>query len=208
MVRAKVGFALLALLLPLLLNATHFIKNDLLNTKASKLVEDIGDELYEKTAISAYAIVTNEVFAEKFNFVEYVTKQESKLKKPYVVLIFAPNAIITTKSKESGRVGLVSSSKEIQALYDSQTIKDYAIKVVASKDGNSNQDKYTIGVVQSYSELADQLAQSKGIKLTKTLPNETHTVVRILEIIVFLGSLLVVWIYYIRPILEKRKNGN
>jgi hypothetical protein len=207
MTRAKVGFALLAFLLPLLLNATHFIKNDLLNDKASKLIEDMGDELYEKTDFNTYAIVTNEAFPEKFNLVEYVKKQESKLGKPYVVLIFAPNAVITATAEQSGRVGLVPSSKDVGALYDSVVVKDYAIAVVASKDGNSDQDKYNIGVVQSYSELADQLAQSKGIKLTKTLPNETHTVVGILEIIVLIGSLFVVWIYYIRPILEKRKNG-
>jgi len=207
MTRAKVGFTLLAFLLPILLNATHFIKNDLLNEKASRVVEDIGDELLEKTGFNTYAIVTNEEFPEKFNFVEYVKKQEGKFGKPYVVLIFAPNAVITKASKEQGRVGLIPSSKEVGLLYDGEDVKDYAISVVASKDSNTKQDKYTIGVVQSYSELADQLAKSKGIKLTKTIPNDTHTVVSILEVIVIIGSLFVLWIYYIRPLMEKRKNG-
>ncbi len=208
MTRARVGFALLALFLPLLLNATHLIKNDLLNEKATKIVDDIGDELYAKTGFNTYAIVTNEEFPEKFNFVEYVRKQESRFGKPYVVLIFAPNAVITTATEYRGRVGLVASSEDIKGLYDSSKVKNFAIDVVAGKDGNTPKDKYNIGVVQSYSELADQLAQSKGIKLTKTLPNETQTIVGILQIIVFIGAFLVAWIYYIRPLLEKRKNGN
>jgi len=205
--KAKVGLLLLAFLLPLLLNSTNFIKNDLLTPKASKIVEDIGDELTSKTGIHTYVIATNRAFPERFNLVEYIMDMDKQLSKPFVVLVFAPNAIITKKSGERGRVGLIPSSKDIALLYDSSTVKDYAIGVVASKDKNSNEDKYNIGVVQSYSELADQIANSKGIKMTKTIPNETHIIVNILKYIVFAGSILLLWIFFIRPIVEKVKNG-
>ena len=207
MEKAKVGLSLLAFLLPLLLNSTNFIKNDLLTPKASKIVEDIGNELTSKTGIYSYVIATNRVFPERFNLVEYVMDMDKQLSKPFVVLVFAPNAIITNKSGERGRVGLISSSKDIASLYDSATVKDYAIGVVASKDKNSKEDKYNIGIVQSYSELADQIAYSKDIKMTKTIPNETHTVVTILKYIVLIGTVLLVWIFFIRPRIEKAKNG-
>jgi hypothetical protein len=207
MMQAKVGFALLALLLPLLLNATNFIKNDLLTANASKIIEDIGDELSLKTGIHIYADVTNEAFPEKFNLVEYSKKYDSQLSKPYVILIFAPNAVITEKSKQSGRVGLIPSSEDLKAMYNSSRVKDFAIDVVATKDSNSKQDKYNIGVVQSYSELADNIAEFKNVKMTKTIPNETQFVVGILKYIVIFGSLFVLWIFLLRPLLERIKNG-
>jgi len=198
MLKAREGLALLAFLLPLLLNSTNFIKNDLLTPKASQIVEDIGDELSSKTGIYAYVIATNRVFPERFNLVEYVMGMDKQLSRPFVVLVFAPNAVITEKSGQRGRVGLIASSKEIASLYDSSTVKDYAIGVVASKDKNSKEDKYNIGVVQSYSELADQIANSKDIKMSRTIPNETHTVVTILKYIVLLGTVIILWIFFIR----------
>jgi len=207
MKKAKVGLRLLAFLLPLLLNSTNFIKNDLLTPKASKIIEDIGDELTSKTGIYSYVIATNRVFPERFNLVEYIRNMDKQLSKPFVVLVFAPNAIITNKSGERGRVGLIPSSKDIASLYDSSSVKDYAIDVVASRDKNSKEDKYNIGVVQSYSELADQIANAKGIEMTKTIPNDTHTIVTILKYIVLTGTMLLLWIFFIRPRIKKVKNG-
>ena len=205
--QARVGLSLLALLLPLLLSASHFIQNDLINTKASKIIEEIGDELSSKTGINAYVIATNEHFPEGFNLVTYSEKFESNISKPYVILIFAPNAVITTKSEETGRVGLITSSMELKSLYDGGDVKDATIDVVAAKDKNSKQDKYNIGVVQGYSELADQIADTKGVKMTNTIPNETRTIVSILKVLVIFGSMLVLWIFLIRPIYMRIKNG-
>ncbi len=205
--QTRVGFALLALLLPLLLNASHFIQNDLINSEASKIIEDIGDELSDKTGINAYVVATNENFPEKFNLVASSEKFESNISKPYVILIFAPNALITAKLKERGRVGLISSSLETKELYDGGDVKDATIDVVAVKDKNTKQDKYNIGVVQGYSELADQIANSKGVEMTKTIPNDTRIIIIVLKFLVFLGSSLVLWIFILRPIIVRIKNG-
>ena len=118
MFKVQVRFALLALLLPLLLNATHILKNDLLNLEASKLIEEMGNELVSKTGINGYVIASNENFVEKFNLVEYSKKYEVNASKPYVMLIFAPNAVITAKVETTGRVALIPSSKDLIALYD------------------------------------------------------------------------------------------
>ena len=207
MKQARVGFALLAMLLPLLLNASHFIKNDLINPEASKIIEDIGDELSSKTGIFAYVIATNDNLPVGFNMVAYSKKLDGNISKPYVLLIFAPNAMITAKSEDRGRVGLIPSSDEIRALYDVGDVKDATIDVVAAKDSNTKQDKYNIGVVQGYSELADQIADARGVEMTKTIPNETRTIVSILQVLVIFGSILVLWIFMIRPIVMRIKHG-
>ena len=207
MKQAKVGISLLAVLLPLLLNASHFIKNDLITSKAATKIEEIGDELSSKTGVNIYVIATNEHFPEGFNLVAHSKKYESNISKPYILLVFAPNALITAKSQETGRVGIIPSSRELSSLYDKGSVVDATIDVVAAKDKNSKRDKYNIGVVQGYSELADQIADARGVEMTKTIPNETRNIIGILKYLVILGSILVLWILVIRPIVMRIKHG-
>jgi hypothetical protein len=207
MFKVQVRFTLLALLLPLLLNAAHILKDDILKPEASKLIEEMADELLSKTGINGYVIATNENFPERFNLVTYSKKYEEKLSKPYVMLIFAPNAVITTKSGEKGRVALIPSSKEIATLYDKSDVMDATIDVIAAKDKNTKEDKFNIGVVQGFSELADQIASSKNVEMTTTLPNETRIIINILRVIVIAGGLLVFWMFIFRPLYMRIKNG-
>jgi len=207
MFKVQVRFALLALLLPLLLNATYILKDDILKPEASKLIEEMADELLLKTGINGYLVATNENFPERFNLVTYSKKYEANLSKPYIMLIFAPNAVITTKSGEKGRVALIPSSKDLTSLYDKSDVMDATIDVIAAKDKNTIEDKHNIGVVQGFSELADQIASSKNVEMTTTLPNETRVVISVLKVIVMIGALLVFWIFVFRPIVMRIKNG-
>ncbi len=207
MFKVQVRFALLALLLPLLLNATCILKDDILNPKASKLIEKMADELISKTGINGYVVATNENFPEGFNLVEYSKKYETNVSKPYVMLIFAPNSIITTKSQAKGRVAFIPSSEKLRDLYDKSDVMDATIDVVAVKDKNTKEDKFNIGVVQGFSELADQIASSKDVEMTTTLPNETKIIVSVLRVIVLFGAVLVFWMFLLRPLYMRIKNG-
>jgi len=207
MFKVQARITLLALLLPLLLNATHILKDELLKPEASKLIEKMGNELFSKTGINGYIIATNEKFPEKFNLVLNSKKYEDNLSKPYVILIFAPNAIITKESGQKGRVGLIPSSKSLIDLYNRSDVIDATVDVVASKDKNSNEDKFNIGIVQGFSELADQIANSKNVKLETTIPNDTRTIIGYVKILVYIGALLVFWIFILRPILVRIQNG-
>ena len=205
--KVKAGFTLLALLLPLLLSATHLLKNDLLNIKASKLIEEMGNELFLKTGVNAYVIATNEHFPQKYNLVAYSKKYDTNMSKPYVLFIFAPYATIIKDADTRGRVGIIPSSKEVKNLYHYDDVRDAAIDVVAVKDGNTDEDKFNVGIVQGYSELADNIAASKGIKLEKTIPNDTAAVLNILRVLVYFGSIIVLWIFIVRPLVIRIKHG-
>jgi len=207
MFKVKVRFALLALLLPFLLHATHILKNDLLRPEASKLIEKMGDELFVKVGISGYVVATNENFPEKFNLVKYSEKYEVNMSKPYVMLIFAPNAIITKLSEQKGRVALIPSNQNLVSLYNKSDVMDATLDVVAVNDKNTKEDKFNVGIVQGFSELADQIAQSKNVELTTTLPNETRTIIGYLKILVYIGALFVLWVFILRPIVMRIKNG-
>ncbi|MBD3797970.1 MAG: hypothetical protein IE887_09610 [Campylobacterales bacterium] len=207
MSKVQVRVTLLALLLPLLLNATHILHNNILKPQVSKMIEEMGDELVTKTGINAYVVATNEPFPERYNLVEYSKKYESNMSKPYILFIFAPYAVITEESGQKGRIGFITSSDEVKKLYDYEEVRDAAIDVLAVKDKNSDEDKHNIGVVQGYSVLADQIAASKGVKMTTTIPDDTSFVINILKIFVYTGSIFVFWIFLLRPLIKRIRNG-
>jgi len=207
MSKALVRATLLALFLPLLLNATHILKNDLLKIEAVQLIENMGTELREKTGVNAYLIATNEHFPERYNLVAHIKKYEAKLSKPYVLFLFAPYATITKKSEARGRIGIIPSSKTVRAMYNYDDVRDAGINIVAIKDSNTPEDKYNIGILQAYSELADNIATSKDITLENTIPDDMGTIVMILRILIYSGTLILFWIFVLRPFYMRRKYG-
>jgi len=81
------------------------------------------------------------------------------------------------------------------------------LDVVTVKDSNSEEDKHNIGVLQAFSELADNIAEAKSVQMTTTIPNETRTMVWVLRIIIYIGSILVLWLFILRPIYTRIKYG-
>jgi len=199
MIKTVAGFTLLVLVASSSLIASPFIKDELLKPKAKELIISIADELKQKTGVNGYVIATNDALPRGASMVEYAKRFEENLSKPYIIFIFAPN---------NQRVGIIPSSEELRGLYNEADVKDAAIGVVRDKyDGNSNEDKYNIAIVQAFSVLAENVADAKGISLSKTLPNDTHWVVNILRVIIYAGAALVFWIFVIRPMLARRRDG-
>ena len=209
--KAKVRASLLAVLalwmLPLLLNATQLLRNDLLKLEAVQLINNMGEELQSKTGVNAYVIATNEHFPERFNLVEHSKQYEAKLSKPYVLFIFAPYATITKRSEARGRVGIIPSSESVKAMYNYDDVRDAGINIVAIKDSNTDEDKFNIGILQAYSVLADNIAASKGIKLEKTIPDEMGTMVTILRILIYVGTAILLWIFVFRSLWIRMRDG-
>ena len=209
--KAKVRASLLAMLalwmLPLLLNATQLLRNDLLKLEAVQLIDTMGEELQVKTGVNAYVIATNEHFPQSYNLVEHSKQYEAKLSRPYVLFIFAPYATITKKSEARGRVGIIPSSPSVKALYNYNDVRDAGINIVAIKDSNTEEDKFNIGVLQAYSVLADNIASSKGVKLEKTIPDEMGTMVTILRILVYTGTAILLWIFVFRSLWIRMRHG-
>ena len=207
MSKAKVRATLLALFLPLLLNATHILKNDLLKLEAVQLIEKMGTELRDKTGVHAYLIATNEHFPERYNLVAHVKKYEENISKPYVLFVFAPYATITKKSEARGRIGIIPSSDSVRDMYNYDDVRDAGINIVAIKDSNTPEDKYNIGILQAYSELADNIAAAKNVTLENTIDDEMGTMVMILRILVYTGTFVLLWIFVLRPFYMRLKHG-
>jgi len=193
--RVKVGLGLLLLLLSFnFLNAKSLFNDHLVSPKAADVIEKIGSEFRDKTSINEYLITTNDKIPRGVSVYDYIKKYS--ISKPYVGIVFAPN---------SKRIHVVSSDKELLKKLDKGKILDYAIKVIASKDSNSIQSKFDVGLVQAFSELADQVANTKGIKLKNTIKAGGRWVLKIVNTLIIVGSLIVIWIYFIAPYFRKKR---
>jgi hypothetical protein len=192
---AKARITLLMLLFTLSLNAKFLFNDHLISPKAADFIEQIGNELYSQTKINAYVIATNDKLKRGVSVYEYLKKYKGSISKPFAAIVFAPN---------SQRLHLITSNKELLIGLDKDKILDYAIKIIASKDSNSLQSKYDTGIVQAYSELADEIATIKNVKLTKTIKNGGKVVLNIINTLIILGSIIVIWIFFIYPLFKKR----
>ena len=205
--KQQIRAILLALFVPLLLNSSSYLLTDeILKPGASELINKIGNELSKKTGINAYVLATKESFPVGFNLVEYSKKYEQKMNKPYVLFIFAPHAKITKNSTTTGRVGIIPSSNELRKLYDYEDVRDAGIDIISVKDSNTKEDKHNVGIVQAFSELADNIANSKNVEMTTTIPNDTLYLIWVLKILVYSGSIVILWIFLIRPKLQRGKH--
>jgi len=198
MIKTYARLALLVLVFSSSLFASPIIKDELLKPKAKEKIIVMADELKQKTGISGYLIATNDALPRGTSIVDYAKKFEANLNKPYIIFIFAPH---------NQRIGIIPSSPELSDLYNEADVKDTAIDVVRDEyDGNSVEDKYNVAVVQAFSELADQVAKSKGVQLTTTIPNETQWIVNFLRVFIYAGAIAVFWIFIGRPILRRMKS--
>ena len=196
--RQIAGVTLLMLLLTFSLSAHYLINDHLISPKAGDVIEKIGAELQQKTGIHAYVIASNDRLEKRANLYEYVKKYEKHLSKPWVAILFLPN---------NKRLGILVSDPDLKKAYKDSQVKRYAIDILGSADSNSMQSKYDVAMVQAYSELADELAASKGVKLTQTIKNEGQWLIKIITWLVYLGAVLVFWGYFGRPIYMRIRHG-
>ncbi len=206
MLHALARAALLACLLSLATSA-HFIVNDYLITpKAVLAIDKISNELSKKTNIHEYAIATTKKLKQGTNLYKFISSYESNLSKPYVVLIFAPNAVIKDSMSQTGRVGIIPSSKALK-VYDSRKVLDNFGDFIGSIDSNSLQSKYDVAIFQAYSELADELAASKKVTLQSTPKKKYGWIPKILLWIVLLGTVALIWVYLVIPFYRRIRYG-
>jgi len=167
----------------------------------------MSSELTQKTGITAYAIATTQKLKEGANLYAYAREYESNTSKPFVIMIFAPNAIIKNSIAQTGRLGLIPSSKALKNAYDHGEILHYFDAFIGSKDSNSLQSKYDVAMLQAYSELADELAVSKGVTLESTFKDSSSWIVTLFSWVVRIGAVLLFWVYFGRPLYRRMRYG-
>lgn len=168
-------------------------------------INEIGNELKNKTRISIYVHVknnfgmkTNITTKEKIAFIkEYEQRLVQNLEKPYVVLTF---------SLDQTHVNLLRSKDLLKALDKDDILDSYVIPLLASKDKNSTLAKVSAAVLNGYDEIAAQIVSFKGIeKLDSALGDSGRTFSAIWRVLMYSLVLFGIIAYTIIVLRSKKK---
>ncbi len=158
------------LLFATILNANSLvIDNAILTEKTVAKIEEIGSEVQKELNISIYISVINKL--PEISIVEYEENLAKNLKEPFILLAF---------SKIDKKVDIINS-ESLNSLFNKDSIlSDFIIPILVSKSEDENQ-KISAALLNGYAEIADQLAQTKNIKLNSSIGSEgriSHKIVQ------------------------------
>lgn len=204
MKKMVVLIALPFLLMTEIFASTFVLNNDsLIDERAVKKIEDIGNEAQAKLGVNIYVYAKKSLgLPENTNTkdkIEFIKKEESeivkKLIKPYVLL---------TMAVDDTHVNLIVSSRLKEIIKKDEILDDYVIPLLASKDKNTLFAKVSASVLNGYAAIADIIAEEKKIKLTTSIGSSGKVAGSIWK--VFMYTLVVAGLLlYIFAILKRRK---
>ena len=169
----------------------NFVINDdgILSQKVSQKLNEIGDELYQKSGINLV------VGVYKDGELGMLFKEQN-LSSPFVFL-----ALIKDKQKveifsDTNTSKLFNKEQILSVSPESGTI----IPILVSKNGK---DVYNAAILNGYADIAEQIAEGLNLKLESGIGNSNKTTLNFLRIFIYgLIAFFVLIIFY-----KKVKNG-
>lgn len=175
-----VFYALILFITPIFADKIVLANENILSPKVAEKISTIGEELREKTGIYAgVAIFENlgdKSINEKFS--------ELNLKPPYAFLLL---------TKLEHKVEIFADEATMKLFDKEQILSPYPSKgsilpILASKKGK---DIYNASMLNGYADMAEQIADSKGIKLQNAIGSSNKITLDILRLGIY-GSIIFV----------------
>lgn len=167
------------------IHASFILENDdLLPQKSIDKMNEMANELKDKTGISVYAIAKKSL--DEKSILEYGEEYSKKLTGTYALFIFA----------ESEKKVNILSSTDLNSKFDEDEIlDDYVIPILVSKD--KTHLKYTAAIFNGYAELTDQLAKSNNLTLKSSIGDSGKEVYNIVNYVFWtmIFSFILIFIY-------------
>ena len=166
------------------------INNDeILSQKVSQKLNEIGNELYEKSGINLV------VGVYKDGELDALFKEQN-LRSPFAFL-----ALIRDKKKveifaDSNTLGLFNKEQVLSPNPESGTI----IPILVSKNGK---DIYNAAILNGYADIAEQIAESLNLNLESSIGSSNKTTLNFLRFFIYglIGLFIIIILY------KKVKNG-
>ena len=224
------GLAALTLLIlfSLTLHAKFLYKDDVVhNDKFAAEIEQVGQELYDKTGVSLYLVMVRDL-EQNQSTADFEQSLSGELKAPFVLLTF----VELRKEVEifARPLSLYKDFDKKQVLSPNATFADALVTAVMfgrswdnykemlsnyggtilpvlgeKTKGADTVKKYSVAMYNGYADVSEQIAASRGVKLSSAGGNGGKIFLDLLRL-VFYGTILVALIIYIRNKMRKRKN--
>jgi len=202
------------------LTAQYLYKDEVIfNPAFTNEIEKIGSELYQKTGISLRLIMLKEL-PDKTNIVEYEKELMKDFSEPTILLTFSemnskvdilayPTSLYEYFDKEQVLSPVASPVQAfLMALFYSDSLDSFGniltsyggtiIPLLAQKAKKGEVlGKYSGAMFNGYVDIAEQIANSKGIVLENAVGNSNKTSIFIVKIL-FYGFILYGIVLYIK----------
>jgi hypothetical protein len=210
----------LSLLFSTSLFAEYLYKDDVVQRDSfTNEIEEIGTELYEKTGVSLYLVMVRDL-DENQTLAAYELALVKELKQPAVILSFVelkqqvqilanPSPLYNDFDKEqilspsATFIGAVISSVMFARSFDDvkEFMSNYGgviLPILAERaKGDDIVNKYAVAMFNGYSEIAEQIADSKDVELESAAGNGNQVAIDVIRLI-FYGVLLLFVFKYLR----------
>ena len=207
------------------LSAKYLYKDEVVfNQSFQNQVEILGAELYEKTGISLKLLMLKELPKDK-NIVSYEKELINTFNEPTILLTFAEMdsqvdilASDTSLYKHFDKKQILSPiASPVQAFVLALINMDFSdmtsggtILPLLAQKAKKNQvvGKYSGSMFNGYADIAEQIAESKGVVLENAVGSANQTSILIVKVI-FYGFIIYGLILYAKRklFLRRQKNG-
>ncbi len=172
MLYRHISILLISLALASFANANPIVKDfvfaddGLLLNKTKEKMNLIGNELYEKTSFNLYIAISNKSLDEKIK--THIELQSKEIKNFY-----KNDSILISIALDIKKVELLTS-RDMSNIIDKDTIlDDYIVPFLAGYDKNDLISKYSAGMLNGYSEVAESVADNNKVILDNAIYSES-----------------------------------
>lgn len=195
-------FVVFALFFALSLKALVFNPDSLLSPEVSAKIEQISNELNEKTGIKT-AVYISDSLAEQ---TPAELLQSLNFKPPYALLLLSK----AVKAKDGSIHPLVDilASPDVIGLFDKAQIlsplpeRGTILPILTS---NKGKDIYNAAILNGYADLAEQIAASRNVELKNGIGNANKSFLNLIRYFVYGTILLVVFVMIKKGVSRERK---
>ncbi len=187
----KGSLALLALFLfAVTLNAKKFVYNDgIIVNKTEVKIEEMANELYKKTGISAYLLTKKKLSGK--GIIEFEKEFAKKVKTPFAIL-----TIVLNKQKVD-----IYSSPDLDNSFDKKAILSpypWEGSIIPLLTGKKKNVSVSAAMLNGYADMVEQLASSRDIKLKSGIGSTNRDMIMTLKFSMYLFLLVMIGWYFIR----------
>lgn len=174
------------------IQASFVLDDELLLSKTTQKLEQIGEELYAKSGIS---LLLNTKLIIDTNITSYEKSVANDLNISKYILI--------TLVQNIHKVDITGDPKSLKLINKNKILDDYIIPIIITKSKNSQQSSYSAAMLNGYSQVAEEISSKLGIEMNTTIGNQSRNTFKMVKIFVYAFFFITVFLIFFRRSMKK-----
>ena len=165
-------------------------------------IEKIGHEVREKTGVGMYVAVIKELDANQ-TLADFENAILDNVQEP---------ALVLTLSEYDHQIDIMARPASLYKYFDKEQIlspfpySGTILPIVTMKSKKATvAEKFAAGIQNGYTDLAEQIADSKGVKLESAVGSSNKTIINILRLIFYGMIAYGLYLYIKRKYMTKKR---